>query len=69
MHRTTLSTSPIAETMITGMFLNTVGDTVLLEKVLDAADRFRAAPSDAQMEADLAAQGIQPLFTKDFSGP
>lgn len=52
-----------------GMFLNTVGDTVLLEKVLDAANRFRARPSDAQMEADLAAQGIQPLFTKDFSGP
>jgi len=52
-----------------GMFLNTVGDTILLAKVLDAADRFRAAPSDAQMQADLAAQGIQPLFTKDFSGP
>jgi len=52
-----------------GMFLNTVGDTVLLEKVLDAANRFRAGPSDAEMEADLAAQGIQPLFTKDFSGP
>jgi aryl-alcohol dehydrogenase-like predicted oxidoreductase len=52
-----------------GMFLNTVGDTVLLEKVLDAADRFRAGPSDAEMEADLVAQDIQPLFTKDFSGP
>jgi aryl-alcohol dehydrogenase-like predicted oxidoreductase len=52
-----------------GMFLNTVGDTVLLEKVLDAANRFQAGPSDAEMEADLAAQGIQPLFTKDFSGP
>ncbi len=52
-----------------GMFLNTVGDTVLLEKVLDAANRFRAGPSDAEMKADLAAQGIQPLFTKDFSGP
>jgi hypothetical protein len=41
----------------------------LLEKVLDAADRFRAGPSDAEMEADLVAQDIQPLFTKDFSGP
>ena len=52
-----------------GLFLNTVGDTVLLAKVLAAADRFRAAPGDAQMEADLAGQGIQPLFTEEFSGP
>jgi len=52
-----------------GLFLNTVGDTVLLAKVLDAADRFQAAPSDAEMEADLAGQGIQPLFTREFSGP
>ena len=52
-----------------GVFLNTVGDTVLLEKVLDAASRFLASPGDEQMEADLAAQGIQPLFTEDFSGP
>jgi aryl-alcohol dehydrogenase-like predicted oxidoreductase len=52
-----------------GLFLNTVGDTVLLEKVLDAASRFQAGPSAAEMKAELTAQGITPLFTKDFSGP
>ena len=52
-----------------GVFLNTVGDTVLLEKVLDAASRFQAGPSDGEMKADLAAQGITPLFTEEFSGP
>lgn len=52
-----------------GVFLNTVGDPVLLEKVLDAASRFRVGPNDAEMNADLAAQGIDPLFTEDFSGP
>ena len=52
-----------------GLFLNTVGDTVLLEKVLDAASRFRAEPSQQEMEADLSGQEIAPLFTEDFSGP
>jgi predicted aldo/keto reductase-like oxidoreductase len=52
-----------------GLFLNTVGDTILLEKVLDAASRFRAEPSQQEMEADLSGQEIAPLFTEDFSGP
>ncbi|MCZ6628314.1 MAG: aldo/keto reductase [SAR324 cluster bacterium] len=52
-----------------GMFLNTVGDTILLQKVLDAASRFQEGPSAAELDADIAAQGINPLFTDDFSGP
>jgi aryl-alcohol dehydrogenase-like predicted oxidoreductase len=52
-----------------GVFLNTVGDPVLLAKVLDAASRFQARPSGAALEADVAARGITPLFTEDFSGP
>ncbi len=52
-----------------GLFLNTVGDVVLLAKVLDAAGRFQAGPSPAELESDAAASGIAPLFTKDFSGP
>lgn len=52
-----------------GLFLNTVGDPVLLERVLEAADRFEAGPSQAELEADLATWGITPLFTEDFSGP
>ena len=52
-----------------GVFLNTVGDPVLLAKVLDAASRFQARPSGTALEADVAARGITPLFTEDFSGP
>lgn len=52
-----------------GLFLNTVGDPVLLEHVLEAASRFQGPPSPAALEADLAAQEITPLFTEDFSGP
>ena len=52
-----------------GLFLNTAGDPVLLEKVLDAASRFQAGPSQREMETDLATRGITPLFTEEFSGP
>jgi len=46
-----------------GVFLNTVGDTEILPRVLDAASRFEAGPTNEEMEADLSAQGITPLFT------
>jgi aryl-alcohol dehydrogenase-like predicted oxidoreductase len=45
-----------------GIFLNTVGDMAVLPKVLDAASRFQAAPSEAEMQADLASQQMAPLF-------
>lgn len=45
-----------------GVFLNTVGDITLLPKVLDAANRFQARPTDAEMQSLLAAQEMMPLF-------
>ena len=45
-----------------GMFLNTVGDIHVLPKVLDAASRFQAAPSDAEMQARLEKMAMEPLF-------
>jgi aryl-alcohol dehydrogenase-like predicted oxidoreductase len=45
-----------------GIFLNTVGDIHLLPKVLDAASRFQAAPSEGEMEKLVAAVGMTPFF-------
>jgi aryl-alcohol dehydrogenase-like predicted oxidoreductase len=46
-----------------GVFLNTPGDINLLPKVLDAAQRFERRPSDAEMQADVIAHDMKPLFT------
>ncbi len=45
-----------------GIFLNTVGDMAVLPKVLDAANRFQAAPSEAEMRQDVARLEMSPLF-------
>ena len=45
-----------------GVFLNTVGDIHVLPKVLDAASRFEARPSDAEMDEVMEAQAMAPLF-------
>jgi aryl-alcohol dehydrogenase-like predicted oxidoreductase len=45
-----------------GVFLNTVGDIHLLPRVLDAAERFTARPSDEQMAAAAERMGLAPLF-------
>ncbi|MFN7209431.1 MAG: aldo/keto reductase [Aggregatilineales bacterium] len=45
------------------IFLNTVGDLNLLPKVLDAAARFSAAPSEAQMQRLMVEAGITPMFS------
>jgi aryl-alcohol dehydrogenase-like predicted oxidoreductase len=45
-----------------GIFLNTVGDVVLLPRVLDAADRFTSAPGDAAMREAAARLRAVPLF-------
>jgi hypothetical protein len=45
-----------------GIFLNTVGDIRLLPKVLDAANRFEAAPSDAEMSRQIEQLDMVPLF-------
>jgi aryl-alcohol dehydrogenase-like predicted oxidoreductase len=45
-----------------GIFLNTVGDIHLLPKVLDAANRFEAAPSDAEMSRQIEKLDMVALF-------
>ncbi|MBE0689287.1 MAG: aldo/keto reductase [Anaerolineae bacterium] len=45
------------------VFLNTAGDIHVLPKILDAASRFEQRPTDAEMEADVAAYQMAPLFT------
>ncbi len=46
-----------------GVFLNTVGDTTLLPKVLDAADRWDTAVSQAEIETRMRQLAMEPLFT------
>jgi aryl-alcohol dehydrogenase-like predicted oxidoreductase len=46
----------------TGIFLNTVGDIHVLPKVLDAANRFEAALSDAEMSRQIEKLDMVPLF-------
>jgi aryl-alcohol dehydrogenase-like predicted oxidoreductase len=45
-----------------GLFLNTAGDVHLLPKILDAASRFTAMPSDQQMQDQVTRLGMKPLF-------
>jgi aryl-alcohol dehydrogenase-like predicted oxidoreductase len=45
------------------VFLNTVGDVTLLPKVLDAAERFEARPSDTVMDDLVARRTLVPLFS------
>lgn len=44
------------------IFLNTVGDINLLPKVLDAASRFQAAPSEEAMEEVVTKLEMAPIF-------
>jgi aryl-alcohol dehydrogenase-like predicted oxidoreductase len=45
-----------------GIFLNTVGDINLLPRVLDAASRFDAARSQAELADQVAQLSFEPLF-------
>jgi aryl-alcohol dehydrogenase-like predicted oxidoreductase len=45
------------------VFLITAGDMQLLPKMLDAAQRFEARPSDTEMAAVAAEFAIEPIFT------
>ena len=45
-----------------GIFLNTVGDIYVLPKVLDAASRFQAGPSEQEMAAAAIRLELEPLF-------
>ncbi|HEY42615.1 MAG TPA: aldo/keto reductase [Anaerolineae bacterium] len=44
------------------VFLISVGDTQILPKVLDAASRFEARPSEEEMQSLLSEQEMEPLF-------
>ena len=44
------------------VFLNTAGDIHVLPKILDAASRFTARPTDQEMDAILTEQAMEPLF-------
>ena len=44
------------------VFLNTVGDIHILPQVIDAAERYKQRPSDAQMTDLETAFGLTPLF-------
>ena len=46
----------------TGLFLNSAGDVHILPKVLDAANRFEVAPSDAKMQVQVNELGMRSLF-------
>jgi aryl-alcohol dehydrogenase-like predicted oxidoreductase len=45
------------------VFLNTAGDVSLLPRILDAAERFRTPPADAEMQALAERRAMAPLFT------
>jgi len=45
-----------------GIFVNTVGDIHVLPRVLDAAKRFRSAPPEEEMEGQVTALEMEPLF-------
>ena len=45
-----------------GLFLNAVGDIHILPRVLEAADHFDQPPTDEEMQAQLDALKMQPLF-------
>jgi aryl-alcohol dehydrogenase-like predicted oxidoreductase len=44
-------------------FLNSSSDLGLLEKILDAAERYKSRPADAAMNAMVARAAMSPLFT------
>ncbi len=45
-----------------GIFLNSTGDIYVLPKLLDAASRFEAGPTEATMDKFVAEREAIPLF-------
>ncbi|MEO8457361.1 MAG: aldo/keto reductase [Chloroflexota bacterium] len=45
-----------------GMFLNTSSDIALLAKILDATERYKSPPTDAEMSALVQRASMTPLF-------
>ncbi len=50
-----------------GVFLNTSSDATLLQTILEAARDHAGGPSEADLAADVARFGIEPLFVRDVS--
>ncbi len=50
-----------------GVFLNTSSDATILRLILDAATEVPATPADDEMEADIAAFAMEPLFVRGMS--
>lgn len=48
-----------------GLFLNTTSDASLLPAIFAAAENVTGVPDDIDMQADVEAQGIEPLFIRD----
>jgi aryl-alcohol dehydrogenase-like predicted oxidoreductase len=46
-----------------GAFLNSSSDLGLLEKILDAAERYQSPPADSEMEALVSRAALTPLFS------
>jgi hypothetical protein len=46
-----------------GLFLNSAGDIHILPRVLDAANRFIASPTDDDMQTQMDILGMQLLFS------
>ena len=44
-------------------FLNTSSDVGLMEKILEAAERYEVAPNEPAMEAMVSRTQMSPLFT------
>lgn len=47
-----------------GLFLNSSSDATLLREILNAANEIAQAPPPAEMEADVARYGMEPLFVR-----
>jgi aryl-alcohol dehydrogenase-like predicted oxidoreductase len=50
-----------------GVFLNTSSDATVLRQILDAATESGAAPSEAELDADVTRLAMQPLFVRGVS--
>lgn len=50
-----------------GLFLNTSSDPTILRQILDAATEIGPAPSEAELQADVEALAMQPLFVRGVS--
>lgn len=49
-----------------GLFLNTSSDATLLGLILELAEDEQLAPLASELQADVAQQGIEPLFVRDL---